>query len=149
MATLTASWQLPWRWQASGVQRAALKGPPKPAGYEVMNAMGCGGARWGGRLAVTHSLHPQHPNPPAGHPWHDPRACCHQPVATCLLSMAWAGHSGTQQPPATRKLQIKPGEEMTQLSGQTTCSCVRAGCFPPHKDGLSQASQQQSQTAFC
>lgn len=28
MATLVASWQPPWRWQASGVQRVAPKGPP-------------------------------------------------------------------------------------------------------------------------
>lgn len=46
---------------------------------------------------------------------------------------------------ATRKSQIKPVKEMPQRSGQTTGSCAGAVCFLPHKGGLSQASQQQSQ----
>lgn len=128
--------------------------PPKAAGYEVMNAIGRDGARWGGRLRVTHSLHSQHPNPPALPPWHDPGAHCHQLVATARSPLQCHPNHLPARPPAslsiqggiaTRKSQIKPSEEMPQLSGQTAHSCVGAGCFLPHKGGLSQASTQQSQ----
>lgn len=37
-------------------------------GYE--SRRGWGGARWGGRLRVTSSLHPLHPDPPVLHPQH-------------------------------------------------------------------------------
>lgn len=150
MATLRASWQPPWRWQAalrcpercskSSTREAPC--PPKAAGCEVMNAIGRDGARWGGRLRVTHSLHSQHPNPPALPPWHDPRARCHQLVATARSPLQCHPNHLPARPPAslsiqggiaTRKSQIKPWEEMPQLSGQTARSCVGAGCFLPHK----------------
>lgn len=131
--------------------------PPKPAGYEVMNAMGYGGARWGGRLAVTPNS-PTHQHcipgmtqstlsPASGH-----RKASQPPACSACLGPDTAGLNSPPAPlsvqgeMATRKSQIKPGEEMTQVSGHSTCSCVGAGCFLPSPETwVITGSQQQSQ----
>lgn len=110
------------------------------------------------REAVTHSLHPQHPNPPALQPCHDPSGHTQAvpvmpPQAPVCSAQLGPDTGGLNSPPAPLSIQgewqqgnhkSSPGRKCSNCQGKLRAAVLRlVASFPIRVDYHS--SQQQSQ----